>query len=196
MLSPLVTFPRARQDGLMQTLDFVRDSLSRVHDLIPAVLDGLSGDDLLWRPDPEANSLGWLIWHLCRIEDDHLAALGHIEQVWTGDGWYQRFGLPYVKTAQGFRMTPTEVGMFNTRDARLLSGYAAAVWSQTGAILESLTDDDVDTVIDRRWTPPVTIGIRLASVVVETSQHVGQAGYVRGLRERTVGINSGWAGTA
>lgn len=180
----------------MQTLDLVRDSLGRVHALIPAVLDGLGGDDLLWRPDPEANPIGWLIWHLTRIEDDHMAALGHLEQVWSADGWYQRFGLPYVKTAHGFRMTSTEVGLFNTRDARLLSGYAAAVWKQTESILDTLTEDDVDQVIDRRYTPPVTIGIRLSSLLVETSQHVGQAGYVRGLRERTVGINSGWAGTA
>jgi len=180
----------------VQTLDLVRDSLSRVHALIPAVLDGLSGDDLLWRPDAEANSIGWLIWHLTRIEDDHLAALGNVEQVWSGDGWYQRFGLPYVKSAHGFRMTPTEVGMFNTRDARLLDGYAAAVWGQVQSILSSLTDDDVDEVVDRRYTPPVTVGVRLSSVVVETSQHIGQAGYLRGLRERRLGINSGWAGTA
>ena len=180
----------------MQTLDLVRESLSRVHALIPAVLDGLTGEDLLWRADPEANSIGWLVWHLTRIEDDHLAALGHIEQAWTADGWYQRFGLPYVKTVHGFRMTPTEVGMFNTRDARLLSGYAAAVWLQVQSVLDSLTDDDVDRVIDQRYTPPVTIGIRLASVMVETAQHIGQAGYVRGLRERTLGVSSGWAGTA
>jgi len=180
----------------VQTLDLVRDSLSRVHALVPAVLDGLSGDDLLWRPDAEANSIGWLIWHLTRIEDDHLAALGNVEQVWSGDGWYQRFGLPYVKSAHGFRMTPTEVGMFNTRDARLLDGYAAAVWGQVQSILSSLTDDDVDEVVDRRYTPPVTVGVRLSSVVVETSQHIGQAGYLRGLRERRLGINSGWAGTA
>ncbi len=180
----------------MQTLDLVRDSFGRVHALIPAVLDGMGGDDLLWRPDAEANPIGWLIWHLTRIEDDRLAELSHLEQVWSSDGWYQRFGLPYVKTANGFRMTPTEVGLFNTRDTRFLNGYAAAVWHQTQAILGSLTEDDLDQVIDRRYTPPVTVGIRLASVLVETSQHVGQAGYVRGLRERTLGINSGWAGTA
>ena len=97
----------------MNTLDVVRDSLGRVHELIPAVLDGLTGDDLLWRADPEANPIGWLIWHLTRIEDDHLAQLSGVEQAWTADGWYQRFGLPYLKHAHGFRMTPVEVGAFN-----------------------------------------------------------------------------------
>lgn len=180
----------------MQTLDVIRDSLGRVHELIPAILDGLSGDDLLWRPDPEANSIGWLVWHLTRIEDDHLAHLGGVEQAWTADGWYQRFGLPYLKQAHGFRMTPVEVGAFNVTETSLLNGYAAATWAQTQAVLASVGDDRLDEVIDSRYTPPVTVGVRLVSVLVETAQHIGQAGYVRGLRERSQGINSGWAGTA
>ncbi len=179
----------------MDPLDLVRDSLGRVHELIPAVLDGLTGEDLLWRPDPEANSIGWLVWHLTRIEDDHLARLANVEQAWTADGWYQRFGLPYLKAAQGFRMTPVEVGAFNVTETSLLNGYAAATWQQAQAILGSL-DGRVDEVIDTRYTPPVTVGARLVSVIVETAQHVGQAGYLRGLRERSRGINSGWAGTA
>jgi hypothetical protein len=180
----------------MDSLDLVRDSLGRVHELIPAVLDGLTGEDLLWRPDPEANSIGWLIWHLTRIEDDHVARLAGIEQAWTADGWYQRFGLPYLKAAHGFRMTPVEVGAFNVTDTALLNGYAAASWAQTQAVLSSLGDGRLDEVIDPRYTPPVTIGVRLVSVIVETAQHVGQAGYIRGLRERSRGISSGWAGTA
>ena len=180
----------------MHTLDLVQDSLGRVHELIPAVLDGLTGDDLLWRPDPEANSIGWLIWHLTRIEDDHLARLGGVAQAWTDDGWYQRFGLPYLKSVHGFRMTPVEVGAFNVTQTALLNGYSAATWEKTKAVLASLPDERLDEVIDPRYTPPVTVGVRLVSVMVETAQHIGQAGYIRGLRERTMGINSGWAGTA
>ena len=180
----------------MQPIDLIRDSLGRVHELIPAVLDGLDGDDLLWRPDPEANSIGWLIWHLTRIEDDHLAKLVELEQVWGSAGWYQRFGLPYIKGAHGFNMTPVEVGLFNARDTALLNGYAADVWQQTQQILEQFTATDLDRVIDTRYTPPVTVGVRLVSVMVEAAQHVGQAGYLRGLRERSLGVSSGWAGIA
>ena len=73
---------------------------------------------------------------------------------------------------------------------------ARTEYERLATLLDSLTEDDVDQVIDQRYTPPVTVGIRLSSVLVETSQHIGQAGYVRGLRERRLGINSGWAGTA
>ncbi len=180
----------------MQATDIVRDALRRVHQLIPAVLDGLDGDDLLWRPEPEANSIGWLVWHLTRTEDDHLAQLAGTDQVWTSAGWYERFGLPYLKAAHGFSMSPVEVGMFNARDTALLNGYAADVWAQSQQLLDTLTAADLDRVVDRRYTPPVTVGARLVSVVVETAQHVGQAGYVRGLRERAIGVSSGWSGVA
>ncbi len=43
---------------------------------------------------------------------------------------------------------------------------------------------DLDVVVDERWDPPVTLGVRLVSVVNEVNQHVGQAAYVRGLLER------------
>jgi energy-coupling factor transporter transmembrane protein EcfT len=93
-------------------------------------------------------------------------------------------------------MTPVEVGAFNVTETSLLNGYAAATWEQTQAVLASLAGDRLDEVIDNRYTPPVTVGVRLVSVLVETAQHIGQAGYLRGLRERSLGINSGWAGTA
>ena len=59
-------------------------------------MDGLSDDDLAWRPDPEANSIAWLVWHLTRIEDDHVAGVAGTTQVWDDDGWADRFGLPFA----------------------------------------------------------------------------------------------------
>ncbi len=179
----------------MRTLEFVHDSLDRVHELIPAVLDGLGRGDLLWRPDAEANPLGWLIWHLLRVEDDHLAQLADSEQVWLTEGWQQDYSLPYPKAATGYGMTPAEVGLFSVPDTDPLVGYAGAVWQRSRQILDGLDADDLDRVVDTRYTPPVTMAVRLVSVVVETAQHVGQAAYVRGLRERSLGMSSGWAGT-
>lgn len=174
------------------TTDVVLDSLGRVHELIPAVLDGLDLDDVLWRPDAGANSIGWLIWHLVRVEDDHLASLGGREQVWTS-GWSERFALPYPQRAHGYGMTAEQVAAFDA-PAELLVGYAAAVAEQSRQILGALTAEDYETVVDTNWDPPVTMAVRLVSVMVETAQHIGQAAYVRGLRERAVGRDSGWVG--
>ena len=79
-----------------------------------------------------------------------LPHLGGVDQVWTSDGWYQRFGLPYLRQAHGFRMTPVEVGAFNVTDTALLNGYAAATWAQTRALLDSLSPERLDEVIDAR----------------------------------------------
>ncbi|MBK9696029.1 MAG: DUF664 domain-containing protein [Propionibacteriaceae bacterium] len=178
----------------MLTTDLALDALGRVHELVPAVLDGLSPADVTWRADPEANPIGWLVWHLLRVEDDHLATLGGVPQVWLADGWHQRFGLPYPKGAHGFGMSSAEVALFSISDTALLTGYAEAVAAQSRRIVTALTEADFARIVDTRFTPPVTLAVRLVSVMVETAQHIGQAGYVRGLLERRQGRDSGWAG--
>jgi len=169
----------------MLTTDIVLDSLGRVHELVPVVLDGLNRDDLRWQPDPESNSIGWLIWHLTRVEDDHLADLGGRAQVWLPT-WYERFGLPYPERAHGYGMTAAEVAAFDIPSVDLLADYAAAVAAQSREIVSALTEADFGKVIDTRWDPPVTVAVRMVSVMVEMAQHMGQAAYVRGLRERSV----------
>lgn len=178
----------------MQPTDVFLESLERVHELIPAVLKDLTVQDIAWRPDPDANPIGWLVWHLLRAQDDHVAEIGGREQVWLADGWQQRFGLPYDPSAGGFGMTSEQVGQFHVDDLALLTGYADAVRAMTTDVLRGLGEDGLDRVIDTRWDPPVTVAVRLTSVVIETAQHVGQASYVRGLRERVVGTDSGWRG--
>ena len=46
---------------------------------------------------------------------------------------------------------------------------------------KTVTEADLDRVVDERWDPPVTLGVRLVSVVNDDAQHLGQAAYVRGL---------------
>ncbi|QLQ16962.1 MAG: DUF664 domain-containing protein [Micropruina sp.] len=176
--------------------DLLLDAFGRVAELVPLVLDSLTDEDILWRPDEGANSIGWLIWHLARVEDDHLAGVAGADQVWTTQGWAERFGLPYPREAHGYGHTPDEVAQFAVGDAGLLAGYYAAVASRTHEIVAALTEADYDRIVDTRWDPPVTAAVRLVSVVNDITQHVGQAGFVRGLREREVGRSSGWAGTA
>ena len=49
---------------------------------------------------------------------------------------------------------------------------------------QRLTDADLGRIVDERWDPPVTLGVRLISVISDGLQHAGQAAYVRGLAER------------
>ena len=63
----------------------------------------------------------------------------------------------------------------------VLLGYLDEVDARTKTMLEGLSPDDLDRVVDRRWDPPVTLGVRLVSIADDCLQHVGQAAYVRGL---------------
>ena len=159
------------------------ESLARVVKSATAVLDGLTHDQLAERPTPDANSIAWLVWHLARVQDDHVAEVAGIEQVWTAQGYAGRFGLPFDLDDIGYGHSSEQVGQVRA-DADLLASYLSAVHAQSVGYLETLQDGDLDRVVDERWDPPVTLGVRLVSVVNDDTQHVGQAGYVRGLLGR------------
>lgn len=165
------------------TAELLADGFGRVREGVKAVLAGIPEEALTWRADPEANTVGWLVWHLLRIQDDHLAAAFGGRQVWTEEGWVERFGLPFDPVATGYGHSPAEVAEVRT-GADLLLGYHEAVMSRTGELVSGIADPDLNRVVDERWDPPVTLGVRLVSVIEDDMQHVGQAALVRGLAER------------
>jgi Protein of unknown function (DUF664) len=167
----------------MNVSELLTDALGRVREQIPDVVAGLGDDDLAWRPDPEANSIAWLVWHLSRIEDDHVAGVAGTEQVWTAEGWFDRFGLPFDEGAHGYGMSGADVAKVRV-GSDVLAGYHDAVSRRTADYVATLGPEDLDRVVDEAWDPPVTLGVRLVSVVNEVNAHLGQAQYVRGLLER------------
>jgi hypothetical protein len=164
----------------MEPAELLVDAFGRIRALCHRVLDGLDDDALAWRPVPGANPVGWLVWHLLRIQDDHVADVAGTEQVWTAQGFAGRAGLPFADDATGFGQTADDVGRLRV-GARLLGEYADAVTDATLAFLATVGADDLDRVVDESWDPPVTLGVRLVSVVGDDLQHLGQASYVKGL---------------
>lgn len=158
-------------------------AFERIRDTGLAVLDGLDAAALAEAPAPRANTIGWLVWHLTRIQDDHVADLAGHEQVWTGQGYAGRFGLPFAADDTGFGHSAEQVATVRA-DPRLLADYLRSVHEQTVEDLAGLGEADLDRVVDERWDPPVTAGVRLVSVVADDLQHLGQAAYVKGLLGR------------
>jgi hypothetical protein len=156
------------------------DAFQRVADDLPHVVDGLTEDDLAWRPSADANPIGWLVWHLLRVQDDHVADVAGIDQVWAAQGFADRFGLPFAPGVTGYGQSSKDVAQVRV-SAELLVEYAAAVHAQTVDFLSGLGERDLDRIVDERWDPPVSLGARLVSVVNDDTQHLGQASYVRGL---------------
>jgi uncharacterized damage-inducible protein DinB len=164
------------EDLLIAGFDHVRDT-------VQAAVDGLDEDRLAFRPDADANSVAWLVWHLTRVEDDHIAGVAGGEQIWTVGGWVERFRLPFDVGAIGYGQSSEEVGQVHATP-EMLAGYQDAVHSATVDYLGTLTDGDYERVVDENWDPPVTLAVRLVSVLNDTLQHAGQASYVRGLIDR------------
>ncbi|OLT12892.1 hypothetical protein BJF78_22995 [Pseudonocardia sp. CNS-139] len=164
----------------MNTAELLTDAFGRIGDEVHAAVDGLSVEQLGHRVGPQANSIAWLVWHLARVQDDHVAEVAGTEQVWTAQGWAERFGLPFVPRATGYGQSSAEVAEVKA-DAELLAGYYDAVAAHTLAYVGGLSDADLDRVVDERWDPPVTLGVRLVSVIGDDEQHVGQAAFVRGI---------------
>lgn len=165
--------------------DLLLDGFGRIRDGVPEVVDGLSVEELLWRPDGDANHIAWLVWHLARQQDDQVSQLaGADSSVWIGDGWVEPFGLPYPPDAHGWGMSSKDVGRFTVADPELFAGYQGAVHERTAAYVEGLDAAAYGRVIDRRWKPPVTVGVRIVSVLDDAAKHLGQAEYVRGIVER------------
>ena len=157
------------------------DAFNRIREGAHEAVEGLSPDDLAVRPAPQANSIAWLVWHLTRVQDDHIADVADLEQVWTSDGWHERFDLPFGPKATGYGMSSDEVARVAGLTGEQLLGYLDAVHEQTVGFVAGLSLGELDRVVDERWDPPVTLGVRLVSVVNDDQQHVGQAAFVRGL---------------
>jgi uncharacterized damage-inducible protein DinB len=167
----------------MTSADVLIDAYERVREQVRSAVRGLNQHQLAHRVDPDANSIAWLVWHLTRVQDDHIADAAGSEQLWTADGWVDEFGLPLDPQDTGFGHTSEEVAAVRA-SAKLLSSYHDAVHDRTAAYVSGLTDDDLDQVIDDSWDPPVTLGVRLVSVIGDGMQHVGQAAFVRGIVHR------------
>ena len=171
----------------MLAAETLADAFGRIREVVRETLDGLSPEDLAQRPQGpgghDGNSIGWLVWHLARVQDDHLADAFDSPQVWTSQAWVERFGLPLDPGETGYRHTPEQVAAV-TPDVELLLGYVEAVPARTLEHLSTVVDADLDRVVDRSYDPPVTLGVRLVSVIGDDLQHAGQAAYVRGLLGR------------
>lgn len=169
------------QDEMIRSL--LLDAFARVEEQVTSATDGLGPQDACWRPDPDANPVGWLLWHLTRVMDDHVAALAEVEQAWTAQGFSDTLGLPYPVDAVGYGQRSDEVGAFRADPGAVLA-YHRATQGLVRTYLSGLTATRLGRIVDENWDPPVTEAVRIMSVLGDATSHIGQAEYVLGLLER------------
>jgi uncharacterized damage-inducible protein DinB len=155
------------------------------------VLDGLNLDDLHERPAPDANTIGWLLWHTVRSLDRTIGDVMYGEQLWIKDNWYKKFGKNPDSNETGVGHSFEEVGKFKVPDIQTLVDYHQAVIRVTLRYLNALTEDELDREFEASYNPGTTAPVhrRILGNINDCFQHVGQAAYVRGLLK-----GQGWLG--
>ena len=165
----------------MTSVEVLAEAFSRLPDLVRGAVHGLDADQLSHRPGGSANPVAWLIWHLTRVADSHLAeAFGH-DQVWLADGFADRWDLALDREDTGYGHARDEVDAVRVASAQQLLDYFDAVHRISRTLVADLDEEDLHRVVDERWDPPVTLLVRLVSVLDDAVQHAGQAAYARGI---------------
>jgi hypothetical protein len=165
----------------MDVASLLLELYGRIPPLAHHAVDGADLARLTEAPSPGSNPVAWLVWHLARVQDHHVAELLGTDQVWISGDWARRFGLDPDPSNTGYGHSPEQVAAVRPETPDVLLEYLDAVDRRTRTMLNGLTPADLNRVVDRRWDPPVTLGVRLVSIADDSLQHVGQAAYVRGL---------------
>jgi hypothetical protein len=160
------------------------EAFERIRGQVHRAVDGLDREALAYRPEPGANSIAWLVWHLTRVQDDHVATIAGREQVWVTSGWAAALGMDADPNRLGQGDGPAEVAALRPDGPSALLGYHAEVTDRSVAYLAGVDANELGRIIDRTYTPPVSVGVRLVSVLNDNLQHVGQARYLRGIIDR------------
>jgi hypothetical protein len=168
----------------MNTSEVLTDAFNRIQESVHRAADGLDGEALAYRPDPDANSIAWLLWHLTRTQDHHVSELAGRPQAWLDDGWSARFTTDPHEDNTGFGHTSEQVAEICPDVPDDLVAYHDVVAGRTLEYLGTIDAEELGRIIDRSWDPPVSVGVRLVSVINDNVQHVGQALYVTGMIER------------
>ena len=172
----------------METGDFILDMLDRVQKELTNAVDGLTHEELIWRPGPEANSIGFVLWHQVRCEDAVVSGWVQQEpQLWVSEQWCRKLDLPDGPGDDGYGYTAEQVAAFPVPPLTDLLGYGAAVRARTVEYLRSKGPDRLDDAVQSGPSSgELSIGQMFSILLCETALHVGQIAYLRGLQR---GIN-------
>jgi pimeloyl-ACP methyl ester carboxylesterase len=169
----------------MRISNFLIEAYGRIGPLVHRAAEGLTAEQLCHQVEPAANTVAWLVWHLSRIQDQHLSELAGLPELWADTKWAQTTGVDRDPVTRGQGDGPAEVAAVRPPGPDGLLAYYDSVAGRTADYLTGVTDASLDRIVDESYTPAVSAGVRLASVLSDNLQHAGQALYLRGVIDRT-----------
>ncbi|WP_169251981.1 DinB family protein [Brevibacterium sp. 'Marine'] len=165
----------------MNSIDILTDLSQRPLHAAQALPD-LSPEQLNDHLGGHPNSVAWLLWHSGREIDVQLFDLTGQQEQW--EDFRDRFALGEAGDGFGLGHTPEQASEIRVADQQLLVDYLAATLNAFTTYLGTLTEDDLDEIIDENWTPVVTRGVRMVSIIDDAIQHVAQAAFIAGALTR------------
>lgn len=161
---------------MAEMIKFVLKSLDDVQLELQETLDGLTLEQVMWSPNPESNSIGWIAWHIARLQDARGAELSNEEQLWVSKRWHSRFGLPPDPQNHGRGHSSEQVDAVQPESTEKLAMYCQESHAYFRQEISKLNDNSI-VEDDAIWN-------LLFRAVHGGFAHVGQAMYVRGLIEK------------
>jgi len=154
------------------------DGFTRVYESLHRTLADLTEAELIREPHPP---IGWLAWRLSRIMDSNVSRLSGQEQLWIGNGWAARFGMPPEPADFGRSASHTrdQVRAFRASEELLLE-YHDATYERMETYLKRLTAEDLARQLDEpQYQPLPTVAVRLVSVLENAMTNEGQISYLK-----------------
>ena len=157
---------------------FLVDRLDASYLWIERLRDGITDEHFYHQPTAESNSIAWLVWHLSRWRDRTSAIVSGETQIWITEGWSKRFGMSEERTGLGD--TSDQVAGFRTERDLVLSYADAAHRTIVDRVLR-LTAEQLEEPVEGLPGEPRSGWKVLAGVIGDSTEHVGQINYLRGM---------------
>ena len=160
---------------------FVEDALELLWSGMHNSAKDLTLEQLRWRATPKVNSIGFLIWHITRIEDNFVQRfIGGHDEVWEGGGWQEKFG--YKTRGVGTGFSDEETAEVVIPPAEVLLGYLDEVNQQTREYLKVVDWSDLAIKPRGDRFPQWSVHTILRQLITHSNRHLGEAEYIRGLQ--------------
>ncbi|MBI3744252.1 MAG: DinB family protein [Chloroflexi bacterium] len=165
----------------MEIKDVAMMSYERMWKVTDGALEGLTHEEFARRPNGHSNSIGWIAWHMARVEDRWTnMVLNKGKQLWETHGWAEKIGMPNDPNYSGGGMTPDQVQLFKTPAVQQVKDYWSAVRATTKECYAKLTPSMLDQMVQTPFRRELKVGDVISHVLCELNQHAGQVAYLRG----------------
>ncbi len=171
---------------------FIGEAIGDNRKRVLAVIRDLTLDEMYWKPKRDTNPIGFLFWHISRVEDRLITNFVQgKKEIWLSGKWHEKMNLSVVGTGLGYSLD--ELDQFPNLDQCLLTEYFNLVRKSTIEYLDSVPEKDFDLVLDRvpfpEYKPAIqyftgfTIARAFRQLIGELDQHFGQISYIRGVQK-------------